>query len=201
MSCEGTPQGSLFLLQLWLEMRLKFDLSDESLPPSRIFQKSALYPIRSLYGSNESIKNLTGHLKTRADWRTYLNDLTVEDFIFTPLMLKGTRFRIRDSKDHELWLMSPSHLVLYQSHRCHLQVGLPRQIPFSSLTNKPLKELEGTPESNSALLKRLSKVWRRNSISIERHLDIQENAAKLATYLAYLKEIHPKMNSFVIARH
>ena len=130
-----------------------------------------------------------------------MNDLTIEDFIFTPLMLKGTRFRIRDSKDNELWLMSPSHLVLYQSYRCHLQVGLPRQIPLPNLKNKLIEELNGTMESNAALLKRLSKIWRRHSISIERHLDIQEDQAKMALYLAYLKEIHPKMNSFGILRH
>ena len=159
MSLEGTPQGSLFLLQLWIEIRLKFDLSEESLPPSRIFQRSGLYPVRSLYGSNESVKNLTGHLKTRTDWRNYLNSLKVEDFVFTLLMLKGTRFRIRDSKDHELWLMSPSHLVLYQSHRCHLQVRLPRQIPFPNLKNKLIEELHGTVEDNAAVLKRLSKIW------------------------------------------
>ena len=154
-------------------MRFKFDLSEEPLPPSRIFQKSGLYPVRSLYGSNESIKNLTAHLKTRTDWRNFLNGLTTEDFIFTPIMLKGTRFRIRDSKDNELWLMSPSYLVLYQSHRCHLQVGLSRQIPLPSLKNKLIEELNGTVESNRDLLKRLSKVWKRHSISIERHLDIQ----------------------------
>ena len=130
-----------------------------------------------------------------------MNGLIIEDFVFTPLMLKGTRFRIRDSKDHELWLMSPSHLVLYQSHRCHLQVGLPRQIPFPNLKNKLIEELHGTVESNSILLKRLARDWRRHSISIERHLDIQEDPAKLTTYVDYLKEIHPKMNSFAIVRH
>ena len=130
-----------------------------------------------------------------------MNGLTIDDLVFTPIMLKGTRFRIRDSKDHELWLMSPSHLVLYQSHRCHLQVGLPRQIPFPNLKNKLIEELNGTVEDNAALLKKLSKIWRRHSISIERRLDIQEGQGNLATYLAYLKEIHPKMNSLVIIRH
>ena len=116
-------------------------------------------------------------------------------------MLKGTRFRIRDSEDHELWLMSPSHLVLYQSHRCHLQVGLPRQIPYPRLQNTLIQKLKGTSEDNAPLFNKLSKIWRRHSCSIERHLDIQENSGKLAIYLAYLKEIHPKLTSYVMIKN
>ena len=81
MSMGGRSRGSLFILQLWLEMHVKFDCTDELQTTSRIFQRSALYSRQAWYEPEEQVRCLTADVKGRAAWRDFLGFLTKEDFI------------------------------------------------------------------------------------------------------------------------
>ena len=175
----------------WSENKIFSCQSIQEIPPISPLSLWLYWVHKEFNSTFEDSDWLEEFLEWIDNWRFYFHSIDAE------------RNSIQNPRFKRSWIRADESisLVLYQSHRCHLQVGLPRQIPFPSLKNKLIEELNGTVESNRDLLKRLSKTWRRHSISIERHLDIQEDQAKLALYLAYLKEIHPKMNSFVIVRH
>src|SRR5262249_51368433 len=82
----------------------------------------------------------TLHVHGRSGWCKFLQDLPCAKFVFSSEALDKLRLKVRPSQGVDLHLVGSKELVLYNAHRCHLQIGQPRhQIP--SLSHYPPIEL------------------------------------------------------------
>ncbi|MQL95940.1 hypothetical protein Taro_028609 [Colocasia esculenta] len=169
MSLGGCTCGSLFLLHVWMEAHLKFDFAEKQPTPSRIFLRSSVHCSRAWYEPEDDIKCVTAHLKSRDAWRDYLGYFLVEDFIVRLLFMRAIEFRIRSREDMNLWLIGADRMVVYQPHRCHCQLGIPRVIPTSSSCTDMI-----IPGRNEKLMKKARKTWERHTVSKKVGQAVQE---------------------------
>src|SRR5262249_18625316 len=72
------------------------------------------------------IKTLKLH--TRPDWRKFFVRLSRADFIFSSEALSRLRLKTRPCQGVDLHLVGSSEFVLYNAHRCYLQLGQPRHM-------------------------------------------------------------------------
>ncbi|MQL67903.1 hypothetical protein Taro_000151, partial [Colocasia esculenta] len=154
MSLGGRTCGSLFLLQVWMEAHFKFDFADKQPSPSRIFLRSSVHCSRAWYEPEDEIKFVTAHLKSRDAWRDHLAYLVMDDFIVRPLFMRTIEFKVRTREDRDLWLIRADRMVVYQPHRYHCQLGIPRGIPTSSNYTNMI-----VTGRNEKLMKKARKTW------------------------------------------
>ncbi|MQL82216.1 hypothetical protein Taro_014677 [Colocasia esculenta] len=98
---------------------------------SVLLEESSVYCSRAWYEPEGEIKCVTAHLKSRDAWRDHLAFLVMDDFIVRPLFMRTIEFRAKTREDRDLWLIGAGQMVVYQPHRCHCQLGIPRGIPTS----------------------------------------------------------------------
>ncbi|MQL86597.1 hypothetical protein Taro_019126 [Colocasia esculenta] len=153
-------RGQSLAPAVWMETHLKFDFTKKQPTPSRIFPRSLVYYNRAWYEPEDVIKCVTAHLKSRDAWQDNLGYFPVEDFIVRPLFMRAIEFKIRTREDRDLWLIGADQMVVYQPHRCHCQLGIPRGIPTSSNCSDMM-----IPRRNEKLIMKARKTWERHTVS------------------------------------
>ncbi|MQL77373.1 hypothetical protein Taro_009770 [Colocasia esculenta] len=182
MSLGGRTCGSLFLLQVWMEAHLK------------IFLRSSVYCSRAWYEPEDEIKCVTAHLKSRDAWRDHLAFLVLEDFIVRPFFMRTIEFWVRTRVDKDLWLIGADQMVVYQPHRCHCQLGIPRGIPTSSSCTDMI--ITG---KNERMMKKAMETWKKYTMSKKVGLAVQETPEDIWQYEDYTDTICPISCDFFMA--
>src|SRR5262249_5173911 len=67
-------------------------------------------------------------LGSQADWRKFFVYLSRADFIFSSEALTRLQLKTRPCQGVDLCLVGSSELMLYNAHRCYLQLGQPRHV-------------------------------------------------------------------------
>ncbi|MQL88202.1 hypothetical protein Taro_020758 [Colocasia esculenta] len=178
-----------------MEAHLKFDFADRQPSPSRIFLRSSVHCSKSWYELEDEIKCVTAHLKSRDAWRDHLAYLGMDEFIVRPLFMRTIEFRARTREDRDLWLIRADHIVVYQPHRCHCQLGIPRGIPTSSNCTDMI-----VTGRNEKLMKKAMKTWARYTVSKKVGLAVQENWEEIWKYEEFNDGICPTACDFFMAR-
>ena len=116
--------------------------------PSRIFQGSMAFLFKSLIGLKTAVAPLS-HLKTRSDWREFFKTMSSRYFLFVPYFMENKAVRVRLGRFVDDRLIGSIELVLYNAHRCFLQIGEDRSKEFPEVSHLPpitLKDLKDGTE-------------------------------------------------------
>src|SRR5262249_58041701 len=129
-ACLGKPfHGSTILLDIWLSFHIKVghytDESDENIRP---YDRNPIFRIKDALHYTDKMVIKTTHVRSRSEWRKFLNNLPVLEFLFFSEALIKLKFKTRPCAGVDLRLVGSKELVLYNAHRCHLQIGQPRHL-------------------------------------------------------------------------
>ena len=146
------PYGSMLVLSLWMDIHLRFRMGD-ALTDSRIFQTSTEFLFKTLIGLKTAYAPLA-HLKTRADWRDFFKDMQSRHFLFIPCYMENKMVQVRLGRFVEHRLIGSTELVMYNAHRCFLQIGENRSKEFPGVSHLPpivSRDLKDGAEALTAL--------------------------------------------------
>src|SRR5262249_15545918 len=127
-TCLGKPfYGCVILLDIWLHLHIKMDFStDETDNRIRAYDQCPIFRIRDALHFTDSMIIKTLHVRGRSEWREFLNDMPRAKFVFSSEALNQLKLRVRLGQGVELRLVGGKELILYNAHRCFLQIGQPR---------------------------------------------------------------------------
>src|SRR5262249_28229859 len=92
----------------------------------RTYNRCPIFRVRDALHYTDSMIIKTLRVRGRSEWREFLNDLPRAKFIFSSEALDRLKLRMRPGPGVELRLVGGKELVLYNPHRCFLQLGQPR---------------------------------------------------------------------------
>ncbi|MQM01614.1 hypothetical protein Taro_034372 [Colocasia esculenta] len=98
-------------------------------------------------------------------------------------------------EDRDLWLIGADQMVVYQPHRWHCRLGIPRGIPNSSNCTDMI-----VTGRNEKLMKKAMKIWARYTVSKKVGLAVQENWEEIWKYEEFNDGICPTACDFFMAR-
>ena len=75
------------------------------------------------------------HLKTRVDWRDFFKAMPSRHFLFVPYYMENKTVRVHLGRFVEHRLIGSIELVLYNAHRCLLQIGEDRSKEFPEVSH------------------------------------------------------------------
>jgi len=120
--------GSAILLDIWLSFHVKLDFSTEKDDKRlRTYDSALIFRIRNALHFSESMLVRTLKLHSREDWHKFFVYLPYCDFTFSSEVLATLELKSRPRQGVDLHLVCSKELVLYNAHRCYLQLGQPRQ--------------------------------------------------------------------------
>src|SRR5262249_17887704 len=127
-ACMGKPfYGCALLLDIWLSFHVKMDFgTNDSSEKLKTYCQAPIYAIKDMlhYSKTMVIKALK--LSSQADWRRFFVYLPRADFTFSSEALVRLQLKTRPCQGVDLRLVGSDELVLYNAHRCYLQLGQPR---------------------------------------------------------------------------
>ena len=135
-----------------MDIHLRFRMG-EAPTDSRIFQTSTAFLFKSLIGLKTAYAPLA-HLKTRADWREFFKTMLSRYFLFVPCYMENKLVRVQLGRFMEHRLIGSIELVLYNAHRCLLQIGEDHSKEFPEVSHLPpivLRDLKDGTEALTAL--------------------------------------------------
>ena len=97
---------------------------------------------------------LLAHLKTRADWRDFFKDMQSRHFLFVPCYMENKMVRVRLGRFVEHRLIRSTEVVMYNAHRCFLQIGEDHSKEFPEVSHLPpivSRDLKDGAEALTAL--------------------------------------------------
>ena len=146
------PYGIMLVLSLWMDIHLRFRMGDAP-TDSRIFQTSTAFLFKTLIRLKTGYAPLA-HLKTRADWRDFFKDMQSHHFLFIPCYMENKMVRVDLGRFVEHRLIGSTEMVMYNTHRCFLQIGEDRSKEFLEVSHLPpiiLRDLKDGAEVLTAL--------------------------------------------------
>src|SRR5262249_40079912 len=129
-ACLGKPfYGCVILLDIWLHLHIKMDFSkDETDNRIRTYDRCPIFRVRDALHYTNSMIIKTLRVRVGSEWREFLEDLPRVKFVFSSEALDNLRLKVRPGPGVELRLVDGKELVLYNPHRCFLQLGQPRHM-------------------------------------------------------------------------
>ena len=140
----------MIILSLWMDIHLRFRMG-EAPTDSRIFQTSTAFLFKSLIGLKTAYAPLA-HLKTRAVWRDFFKIMPSRHFLFMPCYMENKLVRVRLGRFVEHRLIESTELVLYNAHRCLLQIGEDRSKEFHEVSHLPPIVMRDLKDGTEALI-------------------------------------------------
>jgi len=127
LACLGKSfYGSIILLDIWLGFHLKMDFGvNDTDIIAKSYERSPIYKIKDTLHYIDTMVIKTLHVRTRTEWCKFLVRLPCSKFIFSSEVLVELKLKTRLGQGVDLHLVGSKELVLYNAHRCYLQIGQP----------------------------------------------------------------------------
>ena len=119
-----------------MDVHLHFKLGLASMT-SKIFQKSVAFIFKSLVNLSGEVVAPLSYLKTQSDWRDFFEVVSSKYFLFVPKYLEGKLVRVRLGYHVDHRLIGSTELVLYNAHRCFLQIREDQFKEFPEVSHLP----------------------------------------------------------------
>src|SRR5262249_36771587 len=78
-------------------------------------------------------------VRSRSEWCEFLSNLPVLEFLFFSEALNKLKLKTRPGAGVDLRLVGSKELVLYNAHRCHLQIGQPQHLVLQLSQYPPIE--------------------------------------------------------------
>src|SRR5262249_8431048 len=127
---SGKPfHGSMILLDIWLSFHMKMGhYTDESDKNIRPYDRNPIFRIKDALHYTDKMIIKTTHVRSRSEWREFLSNLSVLEFLFFSEALTKLKLKTRPCAGVDLRLVGSKELILYNAHHCYLQIGQPRHL-------------------------------------------------------------------------
>uniref|UniRef100_A0A1D1ZD79 Serine/threonine-protein phosphatase 7 long form n=1 Tax=Anthurium amnicola TaxID=1678845 RepID=A0A1D1ZD79_9ARAE len=124
-ACLGKPfHGSVILLDNWLSFHMKIGFSADT--KTKSCNRSPIFRLEYALHCSDQMIIKTPNIRTRDQWRSFINKLLPRDFFLSSKALP--KLKTRPYAGIDLRLVGSKELVLYNAHRCHLQLQQPRHM-------------------------------------------------------------------------
>src|SRR5262249_36802663 len=114
--------------------------SNESDDNIRPYDRNPIFRIKDALHYTDRMIIKTTHVRSQSEWREFLNNLPVLEFLFFSEALTKLKFKTKPCAGVDLHLVGNKELILYNAHRYHLQIRQPRHL-VPQLSHYPPIEL------------------------------------------------------------
>src|SRR5262249_17627767 len=186
----GKPfHGSMILLDIWLSFHMKMGhYTDESNENIRPYDRNPIFQIKDALHYTDKMIIKTTHVRSRSEWREFLSNLPVLEFLFFSEALAKLKLKTRPCAGVELCLVGSKELVMYNAHRCHLEIGQPRHL-IPQLSHYPPIELRSFESYHDQVdVRTCLGLWKIGR-AYEAKLVIPEEFELVKAYVGWIKQL------------
>lgn len=134
------------------------------------------------------MRNRFPKVKTRAEWRGLLDTLNRSGFTHIPAVLLHKSIQTCFSPGVDLKLITSTHFVLYNAHRCLCQLSLPRHVLPRLSHATPIKpRVIGTPDDEEEA-RSIAAIWKTSLLRVLQFETLEDEDLK-CSYISKLRAL------------